>query len=243
MSTVSARYRGAVRTEAETRPVSTLHRSWWWGFALFGVVSAVHVVARGIGSDLDAPTKLLLMPALALAALWAWRGTRPGVIAVALVVALFFSWLGDGAATFFPFAPELPVMLLCFGIAHVVYIWLFTTRLAQRRIPLWALAYGVWWVVLVLVLWPLLGGLAIAVAVYGLVLGGTAVAASRCGRIIALGGAFFLASDTVLAFRIFLPEAMPEWTSALVMFTYCLGQGLIAVGVVLATSRARKLPR
>ena len=69
---------------------------------------------------------------------------------------------------------------------------------------------------------------------YGLVLGGTAVAASRCHPLVAAGGAFFLASDTILAFRLFMPDAMPDWTSPLVMLTYCLGQGLIAAGVIVA---------
>ena len=51
---------------------------------------------------------------------------------------------------------------------------------------------------------------------------------------IAWGGVFFLASDTILAFRLFMPDAMPAWTSPLVMITYCLGQGLIAAGVVVS---------
>ena len=63
-------------------------------------------------------------------------------------------------------------------------------------------------------------------------LGGTAVAASRCNPLVIWGSVFFLASDSVLAFRLFVPEAMPDWTSPLVMATYCLGQGLIAAGVV-----------
>ncbi|WP_375384594.1 lysoplasmalogenase family protein [uncultured Microbacterium sp.] len=64
-------------------------------------------------------------------------------------------------------------------------------------------------------------------------LGGTAVAASRCHPVIAIGAAFFLVSDTVLAFRLFLAAAMPAWTDPLVMLTYCAGQGLIAAGVVI----------
>ncbi len=31
-----------------------------------------------------------------------------------------------------------------------------------------------------------------------------------------------------------MPDATPAWASPLVMFTYCLGQGLIAAGVVVA---------
>src|SRR6478609_1894372 len=195
--------------------VSSLARSWWWGFALYGAIALVHIVALALGSPLASPTKLLLMPAL-------------------IIAALALSYLGDGAGTFFPFAPELPMMLLCFGLAHLCYIWLFWRRLAVRPLPMWSAVYGVWWIGLLLILWPTLGALLIPVALYGLVLGGTAAAASRCHPLIAWGGAFFLASDTILAFRLFTPDAMPDWTSPLVMITYCLGQGLIAAGVVIA---------
>lgn len=208
---------------------------WWWGFALYGVVALVHIAALAVGADdVAAPTKLLLMPLLALAVLWAGRGSRWGTTYTLLFLALALSWLGDGAGTLFPAAPELPVMLLCFGLAHLCYIWLFWRMLAVRPLPRWAAAYGLWWVGLLLILWPTLGALLIPVALYGIVLGGTAAAASRCHPLIAWGGAFFLASDTILAFRLFTPDAMPGWTSPLVMLTYCLGQGLIAAGVVVA---------
>ena len=126
------------------------------------------------------------------------------------------------------------MMLLFFGLAHLCYIWLFWRVIPVRRVPGWALAYGLWWIGLLIILWPTLGGLLVPVAIYGVVLGGTAVAASRCHPLVAAGGALFLASDTVLAFRLFTPDAMPGWTSPLVMLTYCLGQGMIAAGVLAA---------
>jgi len=211
-----------------------MHRL-WIGFVPFAVISIVHIVALAVGADaVAAPTKLLLMPLLAVAVFWGGRGSRWGLPYTLLFAAIALSWLGDGAGTFFPFAPTVPMMLLFFGLAHLCYIWLFWRTLAVRRVPPWAIVYGLWWGVLLAVLWPNLGGLLVAVAVYGLVLGGTAVAASRCHPLIAWGGAFFLASDTILAFRLFTPDAMPDWTSPLVMFTYCLGQGLIAAGVIVA---------
>ncbi len=49
------------------------------------------------------------------------------------------------------------------------------------------------------------------------------------------GGAFFLACDTILAFRLFTPDEIARLdASPLVMLTYCLGQGLIAAGVMVA---------
>ncbi|MCC3279043.1 lysoplasmalogenase [Arthrobacter sp. zg-Y40] len=245
-----------------------LSPSRWWGFVPFAVLSAIHVGARAAGADdLAGPTKLALMPLLAVAAVWALRsaGTseqqqtgepsaetarpaeaaRPALLPAALLFgALLFSWLGDGAATFVPFAPELPVMLGSFGIAHLCYIWLMARYAAGRRFPRWALVYPLWWVLMLVVLWPVLGSLSLAVAAYGIVLAGTAATASRCGPVVAAGGVLFLASDTILSFRIFMPDAMPGWTSAMVMLTYCAGQGLIVAGVLhrLRPGRAATLP-
>jgi len=207
----------------------------WIGFVPFALVSVIHVVALAIGADAIAgPTKLLLMPLLAVAVFWGGRGSRWGTTYTLLFTAIALSWIGDGAGTFMPGAPTVPMMLLFFGLAHLCYIWLFWRVIPVQRVPVWAILYGIWWVALLAILWPHLGGLLIAAAIYGLVLGGTAVAASRCHPLVAIGGAFFLASDTILAFRLFTPEVMPDWTSPLVMLTYCLGQGLIATGVIVA---------
>ena len=207
----------------------------WIGFVPYAVVSAVHVAALAIGADgVSAPTKLLLMPLLAVAVFWGGRGSRWGTTYTWLFTAIAFSWLGDGAGVFLPMLPTVPMMLLFFGLAHLCYIWLFWRRLAIRGVPPWAVVYALWYGVLLAVLWPVLGGLLIPVALYGLVLGGTAVAASRCHPLIVAGSVFFLSSDTILAFELFMPDATPSWASPLIMFTYCLGQGLIAAGVIVA---------
>ncbi|MCC9204522.1 lysoplasmalogenase [Arthrobacter sp. zg-Y769] len=217
---------------------AALPRSWWWGFLPFAAASAVHIGARAAeATDIAEPTKLTLMPLLAVAVLWGARGLLRGpsgrkLPAALLLAALFFSWIGDGAAAFFPSAPELPVMLGSFGIAHICYIWLLARYAQAGPLPRWALVFGLWWVLMLLVLWPALGGLAFAVAAYGIVLAGTAATAARCRPMVAAGGLLFLASDTVLAGRIFLPGQMPDWTNPLVMLTYCAGQGLIAAGVL-----------
>ncbi|MET0735588.1 MAG: lysoplasmalogenase family protein [Microbacterium sp.] len=231
-------------------PSASLPPRWWWGFVPYIAISVVHVVARFLEFDpIGVPTKLWLMPLLALGVLWAGRGSGWGMTYTLLFVAIAFSWLGDGAGAFFPGAPTLPLMLLFFGLAHLCYIWVFWKRLAVRPYPLWASVYAVWWVALVAILIPVIlsqiggGPMAIAVALYGLVLGGTAATASRCHPVIAWGAAFFLASDTVLAFRLFTPEAMPDWTSGLAMLTYCVGLGLIAAGIVFADRRRSAIAR
>jgi len=205
----------------------------WW-FAPFIAVSAVHVVLLGVGSELAGPTKIALMPLLALPVAAVARRLRPRAAAVLLFVALLFSWLGDSAGAFFPSAPELPLMLGFFGLAHIAYIVLFARHLARRRMPRWALVYAAWWIAMLITLGPHTGGLFIAVAVYGMVLAGTAAFAARCHPVIAVGGAFFLASDTILALRLFLPGGLPGWSDPAIMFTYTLGQGLIVAGALLA---------
>jgi len=204
-----------------------------WAFLPFAVVSILHVVLLAMGSPLAGPTKLLLMPMLAVPVVLSARRLTPRSTFVLLLAALLFSWLGDGAGAFFPAAPELPLMLLFFGIAHMAYIILFARHLTVRRMPWWALVYAAWWIAMIVFLGPHTGSLLVGVAIYGLVLGGTAAFSARCHPLVAVGGAFFLASDTLLAFRLFLPDGLPAWSSPAVMLTYTLGQGLIVAGALI----------
>lgn len=216
----------------------TLSRNWWWGFVPYALVSALHVIVNHQETALATPTKLALMPLLAIAVLWGLRGVDWGPATTLVLVAIFFSWLGDGAGPFFPFFDdELPMMLLCFGIAHIAYIVLFMRHLSLRKMPAWSMIYLAWYVVLLWIMAPHIGVLLPGVVIYGLVLGLTAASATRCNPVIAVGAAFFLASDTALAFRIFLPDAVPQLFTDSVMTTYTIGQGLIALGVVIALRR------
>lgn len=205
-----------------------------WAFLPYIAISATHVALLGLESPGAGPTKLLLMPLLALPVLVSLRRIRERAAQALILAALAFSWLGDSAGALFPAAPEVPLMLLFFGIAHLAYITLFIRHLAVRRIPWWALVYAAWWVAMVTFVGPHAGGLLIAVAIYGLVLGATAAFSTRCHRLVAIGGAFFLASDTLLALRLFLPEPLPAWGSPAIMATYTIGQGLIILGALTA---------
>lgn len=202
-------------------------------FAPFAAMSLVHVWALAVGSEIASPTKLWLMPLLAIPALVSAR-LQPALAILLLLAAIALSWLGDGAGAFFPGSPELPLMLLFFGLAHIAYIVLFARILRMRRLPWWTLVYAAWWIGMIIVLGPHTGALLPAVAAYGIVLGGTAAVAARCHPLIAVGGVFFLASDTILAFRLFMADAMPAWTSPLVMLTYTLGQGLLVAGALVS---------
>jgi uncharacterized membrane protein YhhN len=214
-------------------------------FLPFLIVSVVHVVL-GL---FDLPgsgyaTKQLLMPTLALAAVWSMWGVRPWPrrAMVLVLLALTMSWIGDGAGLFFPEWPTLPTMILFFGLAHLAYIVLFwraPNSIGARRVPWWALIYVAWWVVTLLIVGPHAGDLLVPLAVYGLVLGGTAALSTRFGRTAAWGGAFFLVSDTLIAFREFMP--VPAWINEFVMPTYELGQGLIILATVMLLTHATRL--
>ena len=210
-----------------------------WTFAPYVVLSGIHVILLASHNSLAGPTKLALMPLLAIPVLVMARRLRPRSVTVLLLFALVFSWLGDGAGAFFRSLPELPLMLGFFGVAHVAYIVLFARHLARRRMPWWALIYVLWWIGMVVVIGPHAGGLLIAVALYGLVLAGTAAFSTRCHPLVAVGGAFFLVSDSILAFRLFLPDALPDWSSPAVMLTYTVGQGLIVAGALISTRDGR----
>lgn len=215
-------------------------------FVPYAVVSVVHVIACFGQYAFEGWTKLLLMPLLAaavVASVLFVPGLRirpvPTAALALLLGALVFSWLGDGAATFFPmFESELPIMLACFGVAHIAYVALmwWGRGIARRRLPAWSLIYVLAYLVLVALLLPHTKSLSVPVMAYGIVLVVTAGMATRCGRVIAWGGAFFLLSDAILAFRLFVPGTT-VWTSGVVMLTYTLGQGLLAYGIVAALRR------
>lgn len=234
MSTPSGRvrrpYDGEMPHRASISPLA-------WSFAPYIILSVAHVILLATENPLAGPTKLLLMPLLAVPVVIAASRLRPRSSILLLLAALLFSWLGDSAGALFPTAPELPLMLGFFGIAHLAYIALFARHLAQRPFPWWALVYAAWWIGMLVVLGPHTGALLIAVAVYGLVLAGTAAFSARCHPLIATGGAFFLTSDTILAFRLFLPDSLPAWSNPAIMLTYTLGQGLIVAGVLIALKK------
>lgn len=211
----------------------------FWGFLPFIGMSILHVTALATGSLLAGPTKLWLMPLLALPVLLAASRIRSRSAVALLLLAILFSWLGDSVGAFFPAGPELPLMLGFFGIAHIAYIVLFAREIRVQRMPWWALIYAAWWIAMITVLGPHTGELLIAVAAYGLVLGCTAAFATRSHPLVAIGGAFFLISDTLLAFRLFMPDAMPDWTSPTIMATYTLGQGLIVAGALITLRHPR----
>jgi len=202
-------------------------------FAPYLIASAVHLVLLYTGPDWAVTaTKALLMPLLVLAVLVVARPLRGARIGV-LLLALALSWAGDVVLSFPGF---FVVGLSLFLLAHVAYIALFLRRGRRGRrrpaLPAWTLMYVVWYIAFMLLLGPHLGALLLPVAVYGLVLGAMAALAGGLGGVVALGGALFVVSDSVLALGRFLPGYEFALHDLVVMSTYLAAQGLIALGIV-----------
>ncbi|HVL62547.1 MAG TPA: lysoplasmalogenase [Microbacterium sp.] len=208
-------------------------------FVPYLVLSLVHLVVLYSGPGWAVTSsKALLMPLLAAAVLIAVRRPRPSQ-AWLLVAALTGSWVGDVLLSF-PgwFVPG----LLAFLAAHFAFIVLFLrlpVETGRRRLPPSTLVYLAWYAAFLALLAPHLGSLLVPVAVYGAVLGTMAMLAGGRGGLIALGGAFFVVSDSVLALGRFLPGYAFALHDLVVMSTYLAAQGLIAWGVVMGLRAAR----
>lgn len=200
-------------------------------FTPYAVVGIVHLAALAIDAEpLSTFTKPLLMPFLLAGVLFALPRWRTEVAALASI-ALLFSWAGDvGIAS--PGDLSFVIALGLFLIAHIAYIALFLRKLRMRRISLWAIGYLLWWVALVVVLAPYTGALLGPVAIYGLVLVAMGAIALSCNTFVAIGGALFAASDTLLGLNKFHPRFELWQVDFLIMFTYIAAQGLIALGIV-----------
>lgn len=215
-----------------------------WPLCIYAVMSLIHLVIIAVPDAASGVTKALLMPVLLasvlLVALWTGRvrGRRGwwGMTFLALgIVASFFGDILLGSSFI--------IGLACFAAAHVLYIVVFNGPGRARAVARWSIGYVVLLAVLVVVLWPHLGDLRPIVLAYGVVLVATAMTSTRVNAIAAWGGGLFLASDAILALRLFYPDfttVFPDpWQDLLIMALYCAGEGLIALGVL---RRLRTLP-
>ena len=173
-------------------------------------------------------------PALMLTLLGAFLATTPqprGRIAVWASAGIVLSLAGD---VLFAQPGDVGFILglSAFLLAHVAYTILFLGPLKTRGMPRLAALYGLWWFGLLALLLPHLGALAVPVVVYGGVLGLSAASALGTNRMVAVGAALFLVSDSVLACKLFLPGFSFWQQDFVIMVLYCAGQGLIALGAV-----------
>lgn len=200
-------------------------------FLPFLVVSVIHLVALLIEErSVSVFTKPLLMPLLGIALLFSLPRIR-SEIALLAGLGILFSWAGDVLLAS-PGDLGFLIGLGCFLLAHVAYITLFLRRLRKRPIQLASVVYLAWLVALVWILAPHLGSLLIPVVAYGVVLSAMGIIALSCNAWIAIGGALFVVSDSLLGLNRFLPGFEPSHVDFLIMLSYLLAQGLIAAGVI-----------
>jgi uncharacterized membrane protein YhhN len=151
-----------------------------------------------------------------------------------VLAGLVLSLAGD-VALLWPTRGFLPG-LIAFLLAHAAYLVAFTrrTRLAARWLPfaIYAAVAGA----ILAVLWPgVPAALRIPVAVYVVFLSAMAAQASLAGgRVLALGGALFVASDALLATNKF--HTPLPWAPLWILATYWSAQWCIASDAPRATS-------
>jgi uncharacterized membrane protein YhhN len=209
-------------------------------FAALPVVALVHVIALASGQEwLSLLTKPFIMLVLALALLWSIR--RLTAAAITALVAILCSWLGD-VALMVPGELAFGVGILLFMLAQAGYVLLFVRHLRTRnRPPVWALVYLVWLVAgIALLSQQDMGALYPAVVLYAVVIGAMAASSTMTTPTIALGGALFLVSDSLIALDRFVPAVSIWAADEIIMASYAAGQGLIVWGVAAALRRRER---
>ena len=223
----------------DAQPLPEAHGLGWrigWalaGFAPFVAVSAVHLSTKFTDdSPLDAVSKAMEMPTLALGLggmLLTTRRKPRTVVTALLFVGLALSWLGDVTLN-----TSLAAGLGFFLAAHLAYIAMFQLAFPARRPSRWAMLAIPWFLALVILVGPSLGGMSVPVVLYSAILGLMAVWASRGTPTTSTGAILFVVSDTVLAFRTFTPRLQTRLWRPIVMATYLAAQTLISVGILTA---------
>lgn len=209
--------------------------------AAYVLVAVLNVIAEATANDNGVLlTKPLLMPLL-IAWLIAMAGRRWPAPLRWLGIGLVFAWAGDlflmgqGDAAFM-------LGIAAFLVMQVCYIVAFQRVPGPGLVRAWPIAlvpFGLLWLGLVALVWPDAGAMRIPVLVYSAVIILMAVAALdlvlRLPRPLAwrvtAGALVFVVSDALIALTAFGPLTASVRTSAAVMLTYTVAQGLIVTGL------------
>ena len=197
------------------------------------LVAALHLLAEALGWDIVASsTQVLLIPALAL--FFVGSARQPTRLVRLIRWALLFSWLGDSAPRLLDGDAAFGAMLGFFLVAQVFYIrafWPWAGRSVLHVRRGWLAPYVVAAIGLLAACVPAAGVLAPGVVVYGLCLTTMAVVATGVNPLTWVGGAIFMASDSLIAV-----DAFDVWTQPghdfWVMASYCVAQLLLVLGVL-----------
>ena len=162
---------------------------------------------------------------------------------ILMLLALFFSWLGDSFLMYDAISPNYFMLgLVSFLTAHILYCVVFLKRWntsAPSTYWLVLIALMLYGSVLFMQLKDKLGELLIPVIIYVSAILLMAITAFRRKKMVAsesftlvfIGALFFIASDSILAINKFL-NAVP-YSHILVMVTYAAAQYLITKGILI----------
>ena len=226
---------GSARTAAPTaRTAAPTART---AAALFVVVAVVHLGEQLRDADgvVASVSQVLLVPPLAVAL--ATGVTQRTRMVRLVLLALFFSWLGDTVPRFLHGDAGFLAMVGAFLFAQCAYIAAFQplrddaapwTRWAPRT------PYVVAFLVLVVWCGRSAGAMLAPMVVYGIVLTLMAILSTGVSRVAGVGGALFMLSDALIALRAF---ADVDIAGFWVMLTYVAGQALICAGVAARVGR------
>ncbi|HIT74868.1 MAG TPA: lysoplasmalogenase [Candidatus Avipropionibacterium avicola] len=182
------------------------------------------------------PVGIMATIALPLPALMVWFAVstrRWHRESVATLAGLAFSWLGDGLG-----AVDLRVKIAMFLVAQICYAVAFWPTFRRTWGP------AGWWrvglvavpvAVMVAVVAPRAGSLAVPVVAYGLVIAVMALCATSLGPLATAGGLLFLVSDAMLGGQEFAGWYW-KFQGLAIMATYLVAQGCLARAVAVRSS-------
>lgn len=203
---------------------------------LVGLVTALHLGGRLSGMVVLADlTQMLLMPAVAAVLWWGTADAPRGRRVRLVLLALFFSWLGDTVPRFVAADPSFLVMACCFLVAQVAYSLAFwpSRRSSLLTRPLSLVPYVLVAALIIVLCAPAAGALLPLIAVYAAAIVTMAVLATGLGRRAGAGAAIFVVSDALIALEAFGVLALPA-QDVWVMSTYMAAQLLLVLAVCTA---------
>ena len=206
-------------------------------WTLFVVVTIVELLTQIYNWEtVNMIVKPLLMPTLALFFFLSIK--EKSKLAYLVIVALFFSWVGDVLLIYKIDNRFFLPGLLSFLVTQIIYVYIFYRSSEGFKPKIFTYSTGfliiVYGVLLNYMMWSTLGEMQIPVAVYTAVILSMGIAALFRKAIgssyVLIGAMLFIASDSLLAVNKFYEPiyAAGFW----VMSTYILAQFLIVSGMI-----------
>ncbi len=214
----------------------------WIVYLLIGIIHCLGIIFES--SEIQLYSKILLMPALALAYYRNHRGGRQ--LLYTIMASIFFSWLGDLFLLNKGMMLNFALGLSAFLIAHVLYIRVFIGEVGGgqrngfiRTKPFLVLPYLGYGILLLYLVFPKLGVLKVPVIIYaGVLLAMSVFAFNRYRSVINMsfvmvfvGSLLFIFSDSMIALNQFYHPF--DLSRFLIMMTYIAAQYFIVRGLTI----------